>query len=174
MPAAPTQGTAPTASNSNPFDSATATAEAQQAAQQAQAAYTTLKDAEQTALATAQQAAQQGATYLRGMVQQPADATDIYGCLEVASQNFALAPAGARKLLIIASDLQDNLDSTSFPRTMPGARVLVIDYLCPQAQGCAATENTWRAEFTTDKAASVMFYSPAETLANLTGQTLFA
>lgn len=177
VPFAPTQPPTPTPADTNPFDSATATAQVAQAEQQAQATYAALQQAEQTALSQAQQVASSSASFLRALVQEPTGATDIYGCLMVASQNFALAPDGAQKLLIIASDLQDNVDSpatASDPRTVPGARVIVINYLCPQAQGCDTNRTNWLAEFQHDGAAGVRFYSPAETQADLSGQTLFS
>ncbi|MBF6592235.1 MAG: hypothetical protein IVW57_17120, partial [Ktedonobacterales bacterium] len=170
VPAEPPPLAVPTLDTSNPFnlsnDQTTATATARQAT----ATYTAQRGAEQAALDIAQREARDGASFLRELTQVYNGFSDVLGCVSVAAQHFASAPVGSDKLLIIASDLRrtGNQQSSS-SRVMKGVRVKVINFYCDQAQECDANKTFWQNEFKSDQVASLNFYDPAETRAELPG-----
>jgi hypothetical protein len=118
----------PTPDTSNPYNnvSAHATATARAVARQIQAANTAANQGEQAPLAQATQEVQDGAQLLTNLQRQPSGMTDIYGCLVVASAHFSYAQPDTTKVLIIASDLQDNMISTAAPRPLAGVTVKVL------------------------------------------------
>jgi hypothetical protein len=166
----PTPDTSNPFNNANPHAHATATAivkhiqEANRAASQTQ----------QAQLAKATQEARDGAHLLTTMPRQPSNLSDVYGCLIVASDHFSHAQPGASKVLIIASDLRDNVGNDTVPRSLEGVTVKALYVPCDQAQQCASTKTTWQTEFQRDHAAKWTFYDPSSTSATLSGDTLFS
>lgn len=88
--------------------------------------------------------------------------TSVYGCLGLASQRLSGAPG--KRLLVIASDLQNNssLDVTPGLR-LDGVDISVVNLLCTSVPACEATKGAWVGFFRTAGAASWSFADPAKT-----------
>lgn len=163
MPATPHNVAASgTPANNNPYDDPTATAAARSAA---------------TATAIGAQAAQlkqqlqPDISFLRSLNPPTDSPTDILGCVSRASERFQAAPAGTQKLLIMATDLQQAGPQQADPsRLLPGVHVKVIEWKCDDAANCDSLKKSWHDEFIShDQAASVTYFDPGETQAQLAG-----
>lgn len=170
MPSTPrdTSPSGPTpTTNPNIYDAPTATAAARQTAAAGAAAATA--SASQTSQLI--QRIQPDIAFLRGLNPPTDSPTDILGCVSRASERFQAAPSRTQKLLILVTDLQKagkQQDTTARP--LNGVTVKVTEWECDDAQACDAAKRQWHDEFVTkDQAASVTYYDPSETQAQLTG-----
>lgn len=162
----------PSQSQGNMFQAATPTA----IAHEAQATVTADQAQVQQQIQKATAAAQAAHTFLQSFSPQPDNiATDVNGCVALAHDRFAHAPQGAEKVLLIASDLQDNVTGHPVSYAISGAKVLVINFKCDVAAQCiAGTQPTWKAALQKDGASSVDFYDPADTQAKYASGGLFS
>jgi len=156
----PTPRSTMSSSSSNVFNSGAAKETATAAA--AVAASATTRIAQQL---------QPDISFLRSFNPTIDSSTDILGCVSRASERFQAAPSGAQKLLLLATDLQAaGAQQVDKSRPLGGVKVKVIDWKCDDAQTCDTLKNSWRDEFVTkDQAASVSYYDPAETQAQVAG-----
>lgn len=127
-----------------------------------------------TAAALSNQAAQQvqpDVAFLRSLNPPTDGPTDILGCVSRASERFQSAPSAAQKLLILATDLQEaGAQQSDRSRPLAGVSVKVIEWKCDDAASCDTLKSTWHDEFVTrDQAASVSYFDPAETQAQVAG-----
>lgn len=107
---------------------------------------------------------------MRSIHLQEVGGTDIPGCADTASGEFAHFSSG-NKILLYVSDMQNNVD-VQFDKhiNLYGAKVVVIFRPCQVQSVCEQNDAFWKQQFTTWGASSVQFFAPAESSAeHLTG-----
>ncbi len=95
-----------------------------------------------------------------------AGGTDIFGCFDSAADNFATAPTGAIKTIVVISDMQNNqtLQETKTLH-LQGVTVKVYYRQCEIASACQQNDSYWRGVLQSDGVTSVTFFSPADSQA---------
>lgn len=108
---------------------------------------------------------QQLETDLKGLTSVPfpnAQQTDIFGCLQAASDRLAAAEA-SRQILIVASDLEHASKRGHHESLrLDGVHVKISPWLCEDAETCGDHEAHWRGWFHDRGALSVTFTPPSE------------
>jgi hypothetical protein len=92
-------------------------------------------------------------------------AADVWGCLDLASQNFQ--HEHALKSLVIASPLINNSTVQESNIDLSSAVVNVIYHSCTIASTCQTNDNYWRHVFLSSHARSISYYDPAQSQASL-------
>ena len=88
--------------------------------------------------------------------------TDIYGFLAASNDRFNLAPKDYQKILIIASDLKDNV-RYKVDLGLSGAYVAVVGFQnSKNPQESRSLKNKWTKKFMQSGAAEVIFLSIEE------------
>ncbi len=99
---------------------------------------------------------------LRSFHKQEVGGTDIPGCADTASGEFAHVTQG-NKLLLYVSDMQNNIDVQFSKHTnLYGAAVRIIFRPCQVQSACQQNDAFWTQQFKAWNASSVEFFSPAE------------
>lgn len=108
-----------------------------------------------------QQQVHQKTNALRGLTL-PIDhqATDIYGCLDRASDHFR--NQGGVHLVILATDLEGNTSTEQASINLSGALVIVIWQFCHDAPRCAQVTREWRAYVKSKGAVNLVAYDASE------------
>jgi len=91
--------------------------------------------------------------------------TDIYGFLSAASDRFNLAPKGSQRILIVASDLKDNVGYSKIKLDLSGVQVAIIGFQSSKDPiKTRRLKNKWIKRLTQAGAVKVVFLSVEEKL----------
>lgn len=126
-------------------------------------AYTQAHASYQTALKQAQTAASAAGSAIQGMPRYNADSSDIWGCMQRATERYGQAPTDT-KYLIIASDMDPVGPQEHAVVNLTNVKIAVIFFETVDVNDYNNRVNYWTQQLTQVGASGVSFFRPSDQL----------